>query len=129
VLIHRIRGHTPNADVIDLERSQVVQTSVGDGSGFSNLTLLSGSIRGEMLDSLIEVVMHARGPAARAAVISELVQEMCATVEWLHDSGPGLDDPDADELISTMQLSRAAQDHQRRMSSPRRTSGLPRRLR
>ncbi len=53
----------------------------------------------------------------RAAVISELVQEMCATVEWLHHSGPEPDDSQADELTSIMRLSRAVQDHQRRMNA------------
>ena len=77
----------------------------------------NGFVRGELLDAFIEVVIHARGPMARAAVIAELVQEMCATVEWLHRSGTELEDPQAKELTSITRLSRAAQDHQRRMSA------------
>ena len=79
----------------------------------------SGIIRGALLDAVIEVVVHARGPAARAAVISELVEEMCATVEWLHDTGTELDDSQADELTSITRLTRAAHDHQLQMSASR----------
>ena len=77
----------------------------------------NGIVRGELLDAFIEMVVHARGPAARAAVISELVREMCATVEWLHLGGSECDDSQVDELTSITRLSRAAQDHQRQMSA------------
>ena len=42
-----------------------------------------GIVRGVLLDAVTEQLVHARGPAARAEIICELVQEMCATVEWL----------------------------------------------
>ena len=74
-------------------------------------------LRGELLDAFTEVVVHARGPAARAAVISELIQEMCATVEWLHRSVSERDDSQADELSSITRLAGAAQDHQRQMNA------------
>lgn len=74
-----------------------------------------GIVRGDLLDALVEVVIHARGPAARAEVISELVQEICATVEWLHHNGTQLDDSPADELMGITRLSEAAHDHQRHM--------------
>lgn len=80
----------------------------------------NGIVRGELLDAIIEVIVQARGPAARAAVISELVQEMWATVEWLHDTDAERDDSEPDELVSIMRLPVAARDHQRQMSAARR---------
>jgi hypothetical protein len=72
--------------------------------------------RDELLDALMEVIVRARGPAARAVVVAELVQEMCATVEWLHHYGTELDDAQADELSGIARLAEAAQEHRRKMS-------------
>lgn len=99
-----------------MQSSVASEPGIGGAISGCGQVALSEGIRGELLDALIEVVLHARGPAARATVISELVQEMCAVVQWLHDSGLVADDPRADELASITRLSRAAQDHQRQMS-------------
>lgn len=82
-------------------------------------------VHGELLDAVTEMMVHARSPAARAAVMAELIHEMGATVEWLYGSGTGLDDSQADELTSFRRLSRAAQDHQRQMSPSRQTATSP----
>lgn len=80
---------------------------------------LEGTVHGELLDAVVEAVIRARGPAARAAVICELVQEMCGTLEWLHDGDPELDGSAVDELTSVRRLSRDARDHHRQMSTSR----------
>lgn len=75
----------------------------------------AGIVHGELLDAIIEAVVRAGDPAARAAVVNELVHEMCATLEWLHDSDPELGGSPAEELLSIARLSRAARDHQQQM--------------
>ena len=86
-------------------------------STYPTVTDVNAAAHGGLLDALMEVVVKARGPAARAALIADLVQEMCATVEWLHRYGPELDDARADELIGTTRLSEVAQEHRQRMSA------------
>ncbi len=75
-------------------------------------------IRDELLDGIIETVILAAGPAERAAIIANLIYEICAAVRWR----PGRDTfggrARSDELISILQLSEAADDHRRRMSTP-----------
>jgi hypothetical protein len=74
-------------------------------------------VRGEVMDELIEALVLAAGPAARAGVIAHLVQELCVTVEcWSgNDAAPA--EGRTDELTSLLRVREAAQDHQRRMST------------
>ena len=70
---------------------------------------------GELIDSLIEAVVLPPDALARVARVCNLVDELCAAVEWLHGSETTLSDTAAIELSSLRQLVVAAQDHQRRM--------------
>jgi hypothetical protein len=74
-------------------------------------------LAGELLDALVEAVMHWPDARVRSAVISSLVQEMCAAVEWLHGSD-ALNNAADQELVSLRRVVAAAQDHQERMRSP-----------
>jgi hypothetical protein len=71
------------------------------------------SVAGEQVDSLTEAVVVPQGALARGARICNLVNEMCAAVEWLHSST--LSDAAGIELSSLRQLAAAAHDHQLRM--------------
>ena len=72
-------------------------------------------VRGELLDAVTEALLHAGGPSARAEVVSELVREMYATVEWLHDTDTEFANSPADELTGMERLAAAAQAHARQM--------------
>jgi hypothetical protein len=86
-------------------------------STYPTVTDVNAAAHGQLLDALMEVVGKARGPSARAALIADLAQEMCATVEWLHRYGPELDDARADELIGIARLSEVEQEPRQRMSA------------
>ena len=72
-------------------------------------------VPGELIDLLIESVVLPYDPFARAASICNLLHEVCAAVEWLHDTETMLDDAPGVEVASLRQLVAAAQDHRRRM--------------
>jgi hypothetical protein len=73
-------------------------------------------ISGELVDLLVESVVLPKGPVDRAAVVGNILSELCAAVEWLH--GPELTlDAAGRELASLRQLVAAGQDHQRRMKT------------
>ena len=74
-----------------------------------------GLLAGELIDSLIEAVVLPTDPLARSAVISELLHELFAAVDWLHGTATLPDDSVAEETASLRQLVVAAQDHERRM--------------
>ena len=77
-------------------------------------------VRGDVLDGVIEEVVHARSAVVRAEILADLVQEVYATVQWLHESDTALDHCRADELTSIGRLARAAQEHQRQMRAAER---------
>ena len=88
------------------------------------MTAVSTSIRfadsdsllsGELIDSLIEAVVLPPDALARAARVCNLVDELCAALEWLHGSETTPSDAAGIELSSLRQLVVAAQDHQVRM--------------
>jgi len=85
--------------------------------GSTGSTGSQNQLAGELLDSLVEAVMHRPDARVRSDVISSLVQEMCAAVEWLHGSD-ALNDAADQELVSLRRVVAAAQDHQERMRSP-----------
>ena len=76
-------------------------------------------VSGDLIDSLTEAVVRPPDAVARSARVCNLVNEMCAAVEWLH--GTTLSDAAGIELSSLRQLVVAAHHHQRRM----RTSFAP----
>jgi hypothetical protein len=86
-------------------------------STYPTVTDVNAAAHGELLDDLMEAVGEERGPAAGAALIADLAQEMCATFEWLHRYSLEPDDAQADELIGTTRLSEGAQEHRQRMRS------------
>jgi hypothetical protein len=71
-------------------------------------------VAGELIDALIEAVVLPPDGRARAAVISCVVQEMCAAVQWLHSPDISLGGGEAteDELAGLRQLATAAREHQ-----------------
>jgi len=71
------------------------------------------SVSGGLVDSLTNAVLAPQDALARAARICNLVDEMCAAVEWLH--GSTLSDAADIELSSLRQLAAAAHGHQLRM--------------
>lgn len=74
-------------------------------------------IRGELSDLLVESVVLPQNPIDRAAMIGNILGEMCAAIEWLHGTEQTLDDAAGRELASLRQLIAAGHDHQRRMKS------------
>ena len=74
-----------------------------------------GILRGDVLDGVVEQVVHAPSAAARAEILAELVREVCATIQWLHETQTAPDHQRGDELTSVAQLARIAQEHQRQM--------------
>lgn len=72
-------------------------------------------LSGELIDSLIEAVVLPPDALARAARVCNVVDELCAAVEWLHGSETTLSDAAGIELFSIRQLVVAAHDHQLRM--------------
>lgn len=72
---------------------------------------------GELADLLTESVVRPHDPLDRAAVICNLLGEVCAAVEWLHGPELTLDDAAGREVASLRQLIAAGQDHQRRMTT------------
>ncbi len=74
-------------------------------------------VSGEVIDALIEAVVLPTDPRARAVVISSLIGEMCAAVEWLHGSDTSPADRADDERASIRRLAAAAHDHRQRMTA------------
>ena len=66
-------------------------------------------------DTLIEAVLAAPDPRTRAAIIAAVVQDLCATVEWVHAEAPATDRAAA-ELDGVRRLSSTAHRHHLRMS-------------
>ena len=87
-------------------------TAVSTSNRFADSDSL---LSGELIDSLIEAVVLPPDALARAARVCNLVDELCAALEWLHGSETILSDTAGIELSSLRQLVAAAQDHQRRM--------------
>ena len=87
-------------------------TAVSTMNGSANTSTL---VPGELMDSLIESVVLPHDPLARAALICNLLSELCAAVEWLHAAETTLDDAPSIEVAGLRQLVAAAQDHQRRL--------------
>jgi hypothetical protein len=90
----------------------MTETSTVNGSATAGAL-----IPGELVDLLIESVVRPHDPLDRAAVICNLLGELCAAVEWLHDPELTLDDADGREVASLRQLIAAGQDHRRRMTT------------
>jgi hypothetical protein len=74
-------------------------------------------VSGELVDALIEAVVLPSDPRARSVVICSLVQEMCASVEWLRGSDIGLGRATEAEVSSIRRLGSAAHDHRMRMAA------------
>ena len=74
-------------------------------------------ISGELVDLLVESVVLPTGSVNRAAVIGNILGELCAAIEWLHGTELTLDAAAGLELASLRQLMDAGDDHQRRMKS------------
>ena len=74
-------------------------------------------VHGELVDLLIESVVLPQDPVARAAVICNLLSEMCAAVEWLHGPELSIDGMAGGEVASLRQLLAAGRDHHQRMKT------------
>ena len=85
-------------------------------STYLSLAEPTAPVSGEVIDALIEAVVLPPDPQARAVVISSLIGEMCAAVEWLHGSDTTPADRADDERASIRRLAAAAHDHRQRMS-------------
>lgn len=72
----------------------------------------SGRLTGQLVDGITDVVATPGNPYARAAVISGLIGEICATVEWLHGTNT-----QHEELASLHRVLAEAQQHQTRMEA------------
>ena len=89
----------------------------------TRLSTINGSasvgalISGELVDLLIESVVLPRNPVDRAAVISNILGELYAAIEWLHGTELTLSDSASAELASVRQLVAAGQEHQQRMKT------------
>ena len=81
----------------------------------SRFAVSDSLLPGELIDSLIEAVVLAPDALARAVRVCNLVDELCAAVEWLHGNETTLSDAAGIELCCLRQLVVAAQDHQLRM--------------
>lgn len=90
----------------------MTEISTVNGSATANAL-----IPGELADLLDESVVLTQGPLDRAAVICDLLGELCAAVEWLHGPEPAPNDAAGREVASLRQLIAASQDHQRRMTT------------
>ena len=90
----------------------MTEISTVNGSATANAL-----IPGELADLLDESVVLTQDPFVRAAVICNLLGEVCAAVEWLHGPEPTLDDAAGREVASLRQLIAAGKDHQRRMTT------------
>jgi len=75
------------------------------------------TVSGDLLDALVEAAVLPPDPRARSAVIWRLIQEMCDTVEWLHERNKGLGRATDEELASIRQLASAGHDHRLRMAT------------
>jgi hypothetical protein len=75
----------------------------------------SAQVHGELIDLLIESVVLPQDPVARAAVVCDLLGEMCAAVEWLHGPELTIDGAADGEVASLRQLLAAGRDHHQRM--------------
>jgi hypothetical protein len=84
-------------------------------SPFPGLADSDTPLPGELIDALIEAVVIPPDPRSRSLVIGDLVNEICAAVEWSCSRDTTLDVAQDDELISVRQLAAATQDHQLRM--------------
>lgn len=76
------------------------------------------NLSGVLIDEISEAVASPPDAHARSAAICSLVREIYETMEWLH--GPGSQNA---ELISLGRVVAEAQEHQRRMSVLRDSSG------
>jgi hypothetical protein len=86
---------------------------------FASLVDAGSDLPGELVDALIEVVVRPRDSHARSCVVCSLVQEICASVEWLHfsdDDASHRQEDATEELVSLRQVAAAAQDHRSRMA-------------
>ena len=83
------------------------------GPTFNGSASASTLVPGELIDSLIESVVLPYDPFARAASIRNLLHEVSAAVEWLHNTETMLDDAPGVEVASLRQLVAAAQDRRR----------------
>ena len=80
-------------------------------------------LSGELIDLLIEAVVLPPDALVRAERVCNLVDELCAALEWMHGSETTLSDTAGIELSSLRQLVTAAQDHQRRIRTSVRPDG------
>ena len=80
------------------------------------LTDSDGFVTGELVDLLLEAVVRPPDASVRAAVVSQVVQELCMAVAWLHGtSAIGEDAAVDEELMSLHRVAVAAREHQQRM--------------
>jgi hypothetical protein len=114
---HGQKGASRRADAAPAGSEGTGKAAVMTTHTTPTLGSASATARDELLDALMEVIVRARGPVARAVVVADLVQEMCATVEWLHHYGTDLDDAQPDELSGIARLAEVAQEHRRKMSA------------
>ena len=76
-------------------------TAVSTSNRFADSDSL---LSGELIDSLIEAVVLPPDALARAVRVCNLVDELCAAVDWLHGSETTLSDAAGIELSSLRQL-------------------------
>ena len=93
-------------------RRAMTEISTGNGSATA-----SAVIPDELVDLLIESVVRPNDPLDGAAVICDLLSEMCAAVEWLHGPELTLDHGAGREAASLRQRIAAGQDNRRRMTT------------
>ena len=67
-------------------------------------------------DAVVEAVVAAPDPGARAAVIAAIIHDLCAAVEWVHGDTPAATTCAAAELEGIRRLSWCADSHRVRMS-------------
>jgi hypothetical protein len=75
-----------------------------------------GFVTAELADLLLEAVVRPPDAGVRASVVSQVVQELCISVAWLHGtSAIGQDATVDSELLSLRRVAVAAQEHLQRM--------------
>ena len=67
-------------------------------------------------DAIVEAVVAAPNPWARAAIIAAIIHDLCAAVEWVHREAPGVTARTAAELDGIRRLSWCADSHRIQMN-------------
>jgi hypothetical protein len=75
-----------------------------------------GFVTDELADLLLQAVVRSPDAGVRASVVSQVVQELCIAVAWLHGTSAIGQDATVDrELLSLRRVAVAAQEHLQRM--------------